>query len=209
MMNKYEYKEYFKENNFKGDNYETANFIQFLMGKKSKGKEIEELTGIKHSRITSYKKIIKSGKMEELKNKSISKVFKSIEKSPKENEKIIYGIEKLNLDNILGNLHDGEEGSESGEEEELTWEENLKVLAREFENDYTEELELIIADMEAQIMELRNEIKKLKRRRSVGLEKTIEEQQKTIEELRNENTSLLAYKKFFEEMKLKMNEFPN
>ena len=58
-------------------------------------------------------------------------------------------------------------------------------------------------------MDLRNEIKKLKRRSSVGLEKTIEEQQKTIEELRKENTSLLAYKKFFGEVKLKMDSFPN
>ena len=79
LMTKSEYKEYFEQNNFRGNNYETAKFIQFLMGKKTKGKEIEELTGIKHSQITSYKKIIKSGKMEELRNKSISKVFKSIE----------------------------------------------------------------------------------------------------------------------------------
>ena len=64
------YKEYFEQNNFKGNNYETAKFIKFLMDKKTKGKEIEELTGIKHSQITSYKKIINSGKMEDLKNNS-------------------------------------------------------------------------------------------------------------------------------------------
>ena len=58
-----EYKEYFEQNNFKGNNYETAKFIKFLMEKKSKGKEIEELTGIKHSQISYYKNIIKSGKM--------------------------------------------------------------------------------------------------------------------------------------------------
>ena len=57
------------------------------MGKKSKGKEIEELTGIKHSQITSYKKIINSSKIEDLKEQSITEVFKSIEdkkRSPKE-----------------------------------------------------------------------------------------------------------------------------
>ena len=51
---KHEYKEYFIQNNFKGNNYETAKFIKFLMDKKTKGKEMEELTGIKHSQITSY-----------------------------------------------------------------------------------------------------------------------------------------------------------
>ena len=209
-----EYKEYFEQNNLKGNNYETAKFIQFLMGKKTKGREIEELTGIKHSQITSYKRIIKSGKMEELRNKFISKVFKSIEKSPKEDEKIIFGIENLKLDDILADLPDEDESENGGdeEEEELSWEENLKILARRYENEYTEELELIIADMEAQNRELRNEIKKLKRKRSVGLDeeqkKTIEELRSDNEKLRNENTSLLAYKKFFEDMMLKMSEFP-
>ena len=225
-MNKYEYKEYFEQNNFKGNNYETAKFIKFLMGKKSKGKEIEELTGIKHSQITSYKKIIKSGKIEELRNKSISKVFKSIESSdstrgsetrreanrgPKEDEKIIFGIEKLSLDDIISDFSDEVE-SENEDDENLSWEENLKRLVNRYSNEYTDELELIIADMEAQIRELRNEIKKLKRKRSVGLEdeqkKTIEELRSENEKLRNGNTSLLAYKKFFDDMKLKMNEFP-
>ena len=55
MSNK-KYKEYFETNNLRGNRYETAKFIKFLMGKKVKGKEMEHLTGIKHSQITSYKR---------------------------------------------------------------------------------------------------------------------------------------------------------
>ena len=215
-MTKDEYKDYFQQNNLKGNNYETAKFIKFLMGKKAKGKEVEELTGIKHSQITSYKKIINSGKIEDLKNKSISKVFKSIEKSPKVDKEIIYGIENLNLGDFSDKSES--EGEVSEDEEELSWEENLRRLAGEHSNDYTDELELWIGDLESQALELNKENKRLKRRRSVGEDeeqkrvieeqkKTIEEQKKTIEELRSENTSLLAYKKFFEEMREKMGSF--
>ena len=226
-MTKCEYKEYFEQNNFKGNNYETAKFINFLMGKKTKGKEIEKLTGIKHSQITSYKKIIKSGKMEELRNKSISKVFKSIESSPKEDEEIIYGIEKLSLDDIIGDFSDKAESEDDeaesedddkaeSEDENLSWEESLKRLVNEHSNDYTDELELWIGDLESQVRELKDEIKRLKRKkRSVGSEtlspgedeKKIKKLCSENERLRNENTSLLAYKKFFEDMKLKMSEF--
>ena len=232
-MTKYEYKEYFEQNNFKGNNYKTAKFIQFLMGRKTKGKEIEELTGIKHSQITSYKKIINSGKMEELKNRSISKVLKSIESSPREYEKIIYGIENSKLDDIIGDFSDEAESENEGDED-LSWEDNLKRLVNRYSNEYTDELELWIGDLENQVRELKNEIKKLKikrtpreddcvsprqnevRMKSSGQsplsfaneqqKRIIEEQKKTIEELRSENTFLLAYKKFFEEMKLRQRE---
>ena len=195
-MSKQEYKEYFEKNNFKGDNYETAMFIKFLMEKKTKGKEIEEFTGMKHSQITSYKKIINSGMMEELKDKSISKVLKSIGKLDKG---IIIGIEKLNL---------GASIDDSSEKEEATWKEDMKKFSAEFSNDYTDELELLISDLEAEVKRLNNEIKRLRRKKSV---KEDEEQKKTIlelksenERLRSENTSLLPYKKFFEDMKGKI-----
>ena len=161
------------------------------------------MTGIKHSQITSYKKIINSGKIEDLKNRSISKVFKSIEKSPKLDNGIIRGIEKLNFGDFYK-----EEETESVDEEELSWDESLRRLAGEHSNDYTDELELWVGDLESQVRELESENKRLRKKRSPG-DKTIEEQKKTIEELRKENASLLAYKKFFDDMKLKMDSFPN
>ena len=216
-MSKREYKEYFEQNNLRGNNYETAKFIKFLMDRRAKGREIEELTGIKHSQITSYKKIIKSGKIEELKNKSISKVFKSIEKPSKLDNVLIRGIEKLNL----GNPHEDppeEEYNSSEEEEEIeTWEESMERMTREFDNENTNELEFLNTELEMQSQQLLNENKRLRRKRGPEdktideQQKTIDEQQKTIEELRRElkheaarNASLLAYKKFFEEMKARV-----
>ena len=214
-MTKSGYKEYFEQNNFKRNNYETAKFIQFLMREKTKGKEIEELTRIKHSQITSYKKIINSGKIEELKDKSISKVFKSIEKSPKKDEEIIFGIENLKLDDILSDRRGEddddcvsprhEQHSEDDEDDASSrsgsWEDDLRKMQMEYENEYTEELELVIADLEAHNRELNNEIKKLKKK---GNSDEVRELKSENERLRSENASLLAYKKFFEDMKLKM-----
>ena len=204
VSTRHEYKEYFEQNNFKGNNYETAKFIQFFMREKTKGKEIEELTGIKHSQITSYKKIINSGKIEDLKNKSISKVFNSIEKSPKKDEEIIFGIENLKLDDILSDLPEEGRGGES-EDEEHSWEDDLRKMQMEYENEYTEELELVIADLEAHNRELNNEIKKLKKK---GNSDEVRELKSENERLRNENASLLAYKKFFEKMKDRVEKFP-
>ena len=214
---KQEYKEYFEQNNLKGNNYETAMFIKFLMEKKSKGKEIEELTGKKHSQITSYKKIISSGKIEELREKSVSKVFKSIKKSPKLDKGIIIGIENLNLAGRDEGKTESEYDSEYDSEEEKieTWEESIEQMSKEFSNDYTDELELWIGDLESENGKLQEEIKKLKKKIAKDskeeqqktkrqLEARVEQQQKTIEELRNENASLLPYKKFFDEMKGKM-----
>ena len=179
-MTKDQYKEYFEQNNFKGNNYETAKFIKFLMEKSTKGKEMEELTGMKHSQITSYKKIINSGKIEELRGKSVSKVFKSIEKPKKLNNVLIRGIEKLNLGSS------GEEEAESeydSEEEEKieTWEESMERMSREFENEYTDELEILSIQLEMQNQQLFDENKKLRRKRDPE-DRTIEQQQKTIEE---------------------------
>ena len=146
-MSKDQYKEYFEQSNFKGNNYETAKFIKFLMGKKSRGKEIEELTGIKHSQITSYKKIINLGKIEELKNASTNKVFKSIgatKKCPKKIDEIISGIECLKLDDIS-----------DSEDEEESFEEHFQRLVAEGSNELTEELELWVADLESEVAELR------------------------------------------------------
>ena len=219
-------KEYFEQNNLEENNYGRAMFIKFLMEKKTKGKEIAELAGIKHSQITSYKKIINSGKIEELKNNSVSKVFKSIEKSLKLDKGIITGIEELNLGDRIENDDDDlsslcsersseEEEKASSTRHEMTWEEEMERLSAEFSNDFSNELELWVGDLESQNRELHREIKKLNKKIAQDdqqktieeQKKTIEEQKKTIEELRKENSSLLAFKKFFEEMKDKVEKF--
>ena len=209
LMSKNNYKDYFERNRLKGNIMKQQSFFLFLMGKKSKGKEIEELTGIKHSQITSYKRIIKSGKIEELKNHSISKVLKAITENkkgtPKEDQKIIYGFENLKLDD----LSDVKSENEFEDDENLRWEENLKRLVRRHSNDYTDELELWIGDLENQVGELKGEIRKLKK--ELDKKKIVREDEKhkkRIEELQSENRDLLVYKNFFEEIKLRMNEFP-
>ena len=73
-----EYKEYFDNNFFKGNKFQTALFINFLMGKKVKNNEIYTLTGVKRSQITNYKKIIKLNKIDELKRKTFREIFKDI-----------------------------------------------------------------------------------------------------------------------------------
>ena len=203
-LTKSEYKEYFEKNNFRGNNYETANFIKFLMEKKSSGKEIEELTGIKHSQITSYKKIIKSGKMGELKNKSINKVLKSI--GTKLDKRVISEFEKLS-DKIpdkfmLGECSD-DELYESDDEEQIAWEEEVRRLTLKKSNDCTDNVEYFITELVDENMILRRRITKdgeTKRQH----EARVGEIKRENERLRKENASLLAYKKFFEEMKFKM-----
>ena len=190
-MTKGEYKEYFEQNNFKGDIYETAKFIKFLMDKKVKGKEIEELTGIKHSQITTYKKIINSGKMEDLKNKSVSKVFKSIE--TKLDKKVISEFEKEIPDKFML-------GEESDDDEQIAWEEEVKRITLKKSNGYTDDADYFITELVDE--------NKILRRKITKDGETIEEHKKTIEELRSENASLLAYKKFFEEMKDRVEKFP-
>ena len=197
-MSKKEYKEYFEQNNFKGNNYETAKFIKFLMEKKSRGKEIEEFTGIKHSQITSYKKIINSGKMEDLKSQSISKVFKSIEttkasRGPKLDNGVICEFERLS-DEIPDKFMLGEDDDEfydSDDDERLAWEEEVRRITLGKSNGFTDDAEYFLTELVDENMRLR------RRTTKYG---------ETIEELRKENASLLAYKKFFEDMKLKQRE---
>ena len=180
-MNVREYKEYFEQNNLRGNNYETAMFIKFLMKKKLKGKEMEEQTGIKHSQITSYKKIINSGKVEDLRNKSNNKVLKSIE--TKLDKKIISEFEKIPDKFMLG--EDSDDELYDSDDEQIAWEEEVRKITLEKSNGYTDNADYLIT-------ELVDENKILRRK--------ITKDSETIEELRKENASLLAYKKFFEEM---------
>ena len=203
-MSKEGYKEYFEQNNFRGNNYETAKFIKFLMEKKSKGKEIEELTGIKHSQITSYKKIINSGKIEDLKNKSMTKVFKSID--TKLNKRVISEFEKLS-DEIPDKFMLGEDSDDelydSDDEERLAFEEEVKRLTLGKSNGCTVDTVYFLTELVDENKILRRRITKdgeTKRQ----LEARVEEIKGENERLRKENASLLAYKKFFEEMRFKM-----
>ena len=210
-MTKEEYKEYFEQNNLKGNNYETAKFIKFLMDKKVKGREMEELIGIKHSQITSYKKIINSGKMEDLKNKSISKVFKSIDSgSTKLDKRVISEFEKSS-DKIPDKFMFGEDSdgelydSDSDYDEQIAWEEEVRRITLEKSKGYTDNADYLITELVDE--------NKILRRRALEATRTVEEQQMTIKEitsendnLRRENASLL---KFFEEMKGRMDSFQN
>ena len=78
-----EYKEYFDKNNFKGDKYQTALFIKFLMDNKVKNNKIYDLTGVTKSQITNYKIIIKFKKIEDLKTESFRSIIKQIDKEKK------------------------------------------------------------------------------------------------------------------------------
>ena len=211
ITNVSEYKEYFEKNNFKGNNYETAKFIQFLMGRKTKGKNIEELTNIKHSQITSYKKIIKSGKMEDLRNMSINKVLKSI--GTKLDKRVISEFEKIPDKFMLGEDSD-DDLYDSDDDEQIAWEEEVRRITLKKSNDCTDNVEYFITELVDENMILRRKITKdgeTKRQLDstcAELRKRVEQQQNTIEELRRENASLLAYKKFFEEMKDKVENFP-
>ena len=201
-----EYKEYFEKNNLKGNNYETAKFIKFLTEKRTKGKEIEQLTGLKHSQITSYKKIIKSGEMENLKDKSINKVLKLIDTKLKLDERVISEFEKGTPDKfILGEDSDDElyELFDSDEDEIEAWEEEMKKLTLEKSNGFTADTNYLLTELVDENKILRRKITK-DGERQLEATRTIEEQQKTIEDLQKENASLLVYKKFFEEMKGKM-----
>lgn len=95
-----EYKKIYDDNNYKGDNYEVALFINFLMKKSKLIREMEELelTGLKKSQIHSYKNIIKAGRVEELKNNTFKKVLKNCTKlKPKVEENLVNEIEKLSI----------------------------------------------------------------------------------------------------------------
>ena len=219
-----DYKEYFEQNNFKGNNYETAKFIQFLMGKKTKGKEMETLTGIKHSQITSYKKIINSGKMEDLKNKSISKVFKSIEtKLDKKTQAavtdLISEFEKIPDKFMLGEESDDELLElldEEEEDERAAWEEEVRRMTLKESNGVTDKADYFISELVDENRVLRRKITKDRDEATRTLEEIKGENEALArdsvslrhenEELRKENASLIAYKKFFEEMRLKQRE---
>ena len=147
----------------------------------------------------------------------MSKVLNSIEKkkSSEEDKRLIYGIENLRVSDILSNVkiakEEEQEYNSNAEEENLSWEEDLKKMAENYSNEYTDELEFVIYDLEEYAKELKKENKKLKRKQS---KEESEQQKRKIEELQNENSEqkkkieeLLAYKKFFDEMKLKMSEF--
>ena len=194
-----EYKEYFEQNNFKGNNYGTAKFIKFLVGEKVKGKEIEELTGLKHSQITSYKKIIKSGKMEDLKNKSINKVLKSIE--TKLDKRVISEFEKEIPDKfMLG--EDSDDELYDSDDERIAWEEEVKRITLKKSSGHTDDTEYFLTELVDE--------NKILRRKITQERETLEEIKGENERLRKENASLLVYKKFFEEMmKLKIETFPN
>ena len=98
-----EYKKYFDENNFSKDNYQIALFINFLTKKEKLIREIGELTGLKKSQIHCYKKIIKLGKINELKTTPFRKVLKSCtpekgnNSQPQVEDDIVQQIEKLNI----------------------------------------------------------------------------------------------------------------
>lgn len=72
-----EYKKLFDENNYKKNNFQIALFIKFLTEERVKIKEIENLTGIEKSQIHNYKKIIKMGRVNELKSSGFRDVIKN------------------------------------------------------------------------------------------------------------------------------------
>ena len=78
-----EYKEYFDKNNFQGDKYQTALFIEFLMDNKVKNNKIYDLTGVKKSQITNYKIIIKFKKIEDVKTETFRSIIKEIDEERK------------------------------------------------------------------------------------------------------------------------------
>ena len=97
-MSVQEYKQVFDRNNYKTNSYEVALFIDFLMKKDKLIREMEELTGLKKSQIHSYKKIIKSGRTEELRNNPFRKVLKDCTNPrPVVEEELVEEIEKMNL----------------------------------------------------------------------------------------------------------------
>ena len=92
-----DYKQWFVENNFKTNNYQIAKIIDFLTRKEKLIREIGELTGLKKSQIHCYKKIIKSGKINELKRAAFRKVLKSCnEPAPQVQDNLVRQIEDLN-----------------------------------------------------------------------------------------------------------------
>ena len=189
-MTKEQYKEYFEQNNFKGNNHETAKFIKFLMDKRVKGQEMEELTGIKHSQITSYKKIIRSGKMDDLKNISLNKVFKSIGRL---DESVISEIENIPDKFLLGEDSDDELYELFGDDDyQIAWEEEVKRLALKKSNGITDDAEYLITELVDENRVLRRKITQ-----DGG---TIKEIREENERLRRENASLLAYKNFFRKL---------
>ena len=98
-----DYKKWFVENNFKTNNYQIAKFIDFLTRKEKLIREIGELTGLKKSQIHYYKKIIKSGKINELKRAPFRKVLKNCdEPAPKVEPNLVQQIEDLNTDDEVG-----------------------------------------------------------------------------------------------------------
>ena len=97
-----EYKKLFDKNNFKKNNYQIALFLQFLMGKDVKVKNIEDLTGIEKSQIFSYKKIVKSNKIDELKTSSFRDVKnlyrpKNSKDTPELEQDLISEIENMSI----------------------------------------------------------------------------------------------------------------
>ena len=94
-----EYKRIYDENNFKGNPYEAAKFITFLMNKSVGNKEIEQLSGLKKSQVFSYKKVIKNNKVEELRTTAFRNVLKSCMENtkPKIEEDLVQAIEELNI----------------------------------------------------------------------------------------------------------------
>ena len=78
-----EYKEYFDKNNFQGDKYQTALFIKFLQDKNVKNNQIYDLTKVKKSQITNYKKIIKFNKIEDLKTETLRGIIRDIDNEKK------------------------------------------------------------------------------------------------------------------------------
>lgn len=75
-----EYKNEFDRNFLgKGNRYENAFFIKFLMEqdeRKLSGKEISELTGLKSFQVSDYKQVIRLGRTNDLKTKTVMKILK-------------------------------------------------------------------------------------------------------------------------------------
>ena len=90
-----EYKRIYDANNYKGNGYEAAKFITFLMNKGIVNKEIEQFTGLKKSQVFSYKKVIKNNKVEELRTTAFRNVLKSCMENtkPKIEEDLVQAIE--------------------------------------------------------------------------------------------------------------------
>ena len=117
------------------------------------------------------------------------------------NKRVISEFEKLS-DEIPDKFMLGEDSDDelydSDEDERLAWEEEVKRITLKSSNNITDKADYFITELVDENKVLRRKITKDKERH-----RELEDEN---ERLRKENASLLAYKKFFEEMKEKQRE---